>query len=73
MDRLEIYKQRFLAKTIKTPSCWNWNGAKISGYGCFFLDGKRQRAHRASYQLFIGTIPDCQHLAIMGRDNIVQN
>ena len=39
--------------------CWNWTGTKIrKGYGKFFVNGKFRRAHRASYELHCGPIPD---------------
>lgn len=38
--------------------CWEWQGAKINGYGKFWLDGKNVSAHRVSYQLTKGPIPD---------------
>ena len=50
---------RFLSKVEKIPftDCWIWNGAlKNNGYGDFYLNGKVQTAHRASYQLFVGLI-----------------
>lgn len=50
---------RFLNKVEKIPftDCWIWAGAlKPNGYGDFYLNGKVQTAHRASYQLFIGSI-----------------
>ena len=39
--------------------CWEWQGSKGShGYGRFQVDGKQWLAHRFSYTLFIGDIPD---------------
>src|SRR6185295_14251069 len=32
--------------------CWEWkSGLNRKGYGCFFLNGKQMRAHRASLLL----------------------
>jgi len=51
--------QRLLEKVEKTTDCWIWRGAKKpSGYGLFFLNGKDEGAHRASFRIFIGDIPD---------------
>jgi len=55
-------KDNFLDKVRKTKSgCWVWTGARIHGhgseYGTFFYKGKRQTAHRVSYQLFKGALP----------------
>jgi hypothetical protein len=45
---------------ITDDGCWLWTGVKGSGYGLFF-DGKSKhkhvRAHRWSYEYFIGPIP----------------
>jgi len=58
---------RFWAKVQKTDDgCWMWMGGKdSSGYGTFY-DGERTiGAHRYSYELHIGPIPDgmlcCHH------------
>jgi hypothetical protein len=51
---------RFMAFIEKTPGCWLWTGAVAGGgYGYFYLHGdKLVRAHRFSYELFVGPIPD---------------
>lgn len=43
----------------KSGSCWLWMGTKNGyGYGIFLMPGERQvRAHRYSYEYFIGKIP----------------
>lgn len=39
--------------------CWDWVGARISnGYGMFTYQARRQMAHRVSYELFLGPIPE---------------
>lgn len=39
-------------------SCWIWIGAKNEkGYGVIQIDGKRHRAHRLVYELYVGSIP----------------
>lgn len=58
--------ENFWAKVDKTPrpsGCWLWTGAKQGGkngrYGAFQLGWKTQkRAHRISYELAYGAIPD---------------
>lgn len=50
---------RFFDKVSKTKSCWNWNGyVTNSGYGQFRFEGKTQKAHRVSYILEHGAIPN---------------
>lgn len=42
-----------------TPGCWNWGAAiQAQGYGHFWNGSKVVRAHRHSYEQFIGPIPD---------------
>jgi len=50
--------ERFLAKVTKTDKCWLWNaaGSNSEGYGVFWLNGKDESAHKASYLLFKGEI-----------------
>jgi hypothetical protein len=54
---------RFLKYVNKTPTCWLWTGTfythlgKVT-YGQSWLDGHRTSAHRVSYMLFVGPIPD---------------
>jgi hypothetical protein len=58
---------RFFDKVRKSEQCWIWTGSKGSGkdnYGFFYLHGNRKtgqknvRAHRYSYELHNGKIPD---------------
>jgi hypothetical protein len=55
-------KDRFLSYVSQGPSsvCWDWLGAKHpAGYGHFAVTkGDIQIAHRVSYVLFKGPIPD---------------
>ena len=47
--------ERFMKKVNKTDSCWLWIAAKDSkGYGLY----RARAAHRASYTLFNGIIPE---------------
>ena len=38
--------------------CWDWTGFKRSGYGTIGYENKNPDAHRISYRLFKGFIPD---------------
>lgn len=51
---------RFWAKVVKTNECWEWCAAfHGSGYGIFGIGGtKIQRAHRFSWELSYGKIPE---------------
>jgi hypothetical protein len=65
---IPIYWHRFWSK-VKfggDNECWVWqrNTVKVkgrpssSGYGLFKLDGKTRKAHRVSYELVFGAIPN---------------
>lgn len=53
-------EQRFWAKVNKTETCWPWTGALgPTGYGHFGVSASRPTyAHRFSYELAHGQIPD---------------
>ena len=57
--------QRFEEKYIIDPltGCWLWIGAiNENGYGLFWHEGKWGKAHRASYELYVGPIPQGREL-----------
>lgn len=50
---------RFWAKVEKTEECWEWKAGKSKpGYGRFGVNGKNRLAHRVSYMLTVGEIPE---------------
>jgi len=53
---------RFLADVVdhrNKQSCWVWQGIKNSnGYGRFSLNDKHRLAHKISFEMFVGAIPD---------------
>lgn len=50
---------RFWEKVAKTPTCWEWTGARNSrGYGALGVNSKPWLAHRYSYTLAYGAIGD---------------
>jgi hypothetical protein len=52
-------KERFHEKYTVTPDCWIWfAGFGNSGYGHFWNGKKPVPAHRVSYEIFKGIIPD---------------
>lgn len=75
-NKLEI---KFLAKIYKTDDCWEWIGAKaMHGYGTFRISTNKQvLAHRFSYKLFKGEIPEgftidhlCRNHACVNPDHL---
>ncbi len=51
-------RDRFESKFYVTPGCWIWVAATRSGYGRVWVDGKLVSAHRYSYEMYVGPIPD---------------
>jgi len=52
---------RFMEKVVMVPEagCWLWVGAcKPTGYGNFYFEGKHVNAHKASYTMHAGPVPD---------------
>ena len=57
----ETLEQFFWARVEKTDSCWMWTGTIHRGrsnYGWVTREGHQQLAHRLSYKLHYGDIPD---------------
>lgn len=52
--------ETFARKFIVNPNngCWEWQNALQAGYGSHTVKGKEQRAHRVSYKLAYGEIPE---------------
>ena len=67
---------RFMAK-VRTESpegCWEWQGSKSSsGYGQFNFEQRSQLAHRVSYRLHKGDIPDGLHIDHLCRNRACVN
>lgn len=52
--------ERFWDKVMPEPNsgCWFWMGAVRRRYGTLSVSGRMEAAHRVSYSLFIGPIPE---------------
>lgn len=57
--------KRFFDKVDKTENCWNWKAATRSGYGVLKINRKLISAHRLSWEIHYGKIPEnilvCHH------------
>lgn len=73
-DRTPV-PERFWPKVKKTDGCWIWIGAmQGAGYGTFWVgDGKRALAHRVSYELCVGPIPEGRELDHLCRNRACVN
>lgn len=50
---------RFWARVHKSDGCWEWQGTITHGYGALtFGSSRNERAHRISWQITHGPIPD---------------
>lgn len=58
--QLRELRERFEEKIFHSPDgCWLWTAAQTkSGYGHMNTGGEMTRAHRVSYVLYKGSIPD---------------
>lgn len=44
---------------VEESGCWKWQGAKMNnGYGVLWVGKNNVGAHRLSYELFVGEIPE---------------
>ncbi len=52
--------ERFESKVERIPEsgCWIWTGAGSDRYGHFKFGKRLSLAHRASYAMFVGPVPD---------------
>lgn len=51
-------RERFESFINKDGDCWEWMGSKFrDGYGQFHAANRNRRAHRYSYELYVGPIP----------------
>ena len=56
---MELLTERFADKWTREKGCWLWVARKnAGGYGTFKADSKSLLAHRVSYELYVGEIPD---------------
>ena len=68
MDRFLKYVDK------KDNGCWMWVGAQTAtGYGSFHFNGMPRKAHRVSYQIHVGGIPEGMYLDHLCRTPLCVN
>lgn len=54
-----VFEGNFWRSVVVLEDCWEWCGAYTRrGYGNLKRDGKTVRAHRASYEMYVGPVPE---------------
>lgn len=68
-------KERFENHWVPEPNsgCWLWTSATSHGYGVFQIRGETYRAHRVSYELYRGRIPEDLHIDHLCRNRCCIN
>ncbi|MFH8619155.1 HNH endonuclease signature motif containing protein [Streptomyces sp. NPDC017979] len=69
--------ERFWSK-VDVGLCWEWSaGLTPAGYGKFWQGGKTRLAHRVSWELLVGEIPDglpldhlCRNICCVNPDHL---
>ncbi len=67
-------EDRFWDRVDKTDYCWNWKTPRVrDGYGMIMWYGQRLLAHRVSYEMHVGPIPDGMNLDHLCRNRACVN
>lgn len=74
MIRVGQDEARFWDKVKRGPGCWIWQGAPmVTGYGGIRFGGKNKTAHRVSYELNVGPIPEGMQIDHACRNRLCVN
>ena len=57
-DARDDPKVKFWRRVRKTSDCWIWEAGTTNGYGQMKIDGKTVLAHRYSFEVEYGPVPD---------------
>lgn len=53
------FDERFWSKVEVTGFCWDWKGRpNADGYGVYRVGPRTKKAHRVSYEILVGAIPE---------------
>ena len=58
LDRFWKYVNKDLFVHPTCGPCWIWTASTVSGYGQLRIDGKIELAHRLSWKIHLGPIPN---------------
>lgn len=80
--RARPVSERLMEQIEKANGCWLWTGPlDKDGYGKIGINGRSDRAHRVSYEAFVGPIPEgmtidhvhdrgCRHRSCINPDHL---
>lgn len=73
-----VERQERLMTWVRLPAepsgCWEWTGSfNRGGYGQIRSEGRTKTAHRESYELFVGPIPEGFHIDHLCRNHACVN
>lgn len=54
IDPIVRFNQKYIID--EETGCWNWIAGKCQGYGHLRVNGKMMRAHRFSYEYYVGPL-----------------
>lgn len=66
-------EERFWGKVEKKEGCWEWVGSSSRGYGEMQWEHKLKKAHRISYELLKGKIPEGLEIDHLCRNKLCVN
>lgn len=72
-DRSPAWRFRNKYEVDPATGCWNWTDNARSGYGFLLVDRRKVMAHRFSYELHIGAIPEGMQLDHLCRNKLCVN
>lgn len=69
-DRRKRLIERYERRVIRNGEqfCWDWSGHNSHGYGAMKFDGKALKAHRVSWEIHNGKIPE--NLCVLHRCDV---
>jgi len=56
--RLPTYRPFFASYSVDVSGCWLWTGQIVREYGAVSRHGRIYKAHRYSWEMFYGPIPE---------------
>ena len=74
---MNIYKESeehpfdvFLRSVEMGDGCWQWLGYVNNNYGVFNYAGRKEKAHRFAYEMFVNQIPEGLHIDHLCRNKL---